>query len=257
MTDDEYRQFLGFLFDRYVRPRLPRLRGEFHHAMQEWNYHLSRAQSAAQLLRYIGMYCDSDEDVYRTFTLNRLQRAVHDTRTSLVFSNRAAEDAGFIDAIEAHAEDVVTGLEVRHLPDADKEVLREMGSPNPDAELSALVLFAKDSMARLEWMSTRHWLRDAEKRLSRPGEGFKEDDNPGEVVARPKRSRRRPRKPRRWFTGLGKVTQGTALSIANVALALGVLHFPVSPETKTWGSVASVATGIGTILAGIGDLRNE
>ena len=66
-----------------------------------------------------------------------------------------------------------------------------------------------------------------------------------------------PKKPRRWFKGLGQISQGAALSIANVALALGTLKFPVSPETQTWGAMASVATGIGTVLSGIGDLRNE
>jgi hypothetical protein len=65
------------------------------------------------------------------------------------------------------------------------------------------------------------------------------------------------KRSRRWFKGLGHISQGAALSIANVALAIGVIHFPVSPETQTWGALASVATGIGTILNGVGDLLNE
>jgi hypothetical protein len=67
----------------------------------------------------------------------------------------------------------------------------------------------------------------------------------------------RPKKSRRWFKGVGQIAQGSALSIADVALAIGVLHLPVSPETQSWGAIASVATGIGTILNGVGDLRNE
>lgn len=31
----------------------------------------------------------------------------------------------------------------------------------------------------------------------------------------------------------------------------------LSAETQTWGAIASVTTGIGTILNGVGDLRNE
>lgn len=46
-------------------------------------------------------------------------------------------------------------------------------------------------------------------------------------------------------------------SIANVALAAGTLQFPVSPAMQTWGAMASVITGTGTVLSGIGDLRNE
>ena len=65
------------------------------------------------------------------------------------------------------------------------------------------------------------------------------------------------KKSRRWFKGLGQIAQGSAFSIANVALAVGALKFPVSPETQTWGAVASVSTGVCTVLSGIGDLRNE
>ncbi|HEY6250872.1 MAG TPA: hypothetical protein VI685_13005, partial [Candidatus Angelobacter sp.] len=65
------------------------------------------------------------------------------------------------------------------------------------------------------------------------------------------------KKSRRWFKGLGQIAQGASLSIANVALAVGILKFPVSPETQTWGAVASVATGVATVLSGIGDLRGE
>jgi hypothetical protein len=66
-----------------------------------------------------------------------------------------------------------------------------------------------------------------------------------------------PKKSRRWFKGVGQIAQGSALSIADVALAIGVLKLPVSAETQTWGALASVTTGIGTVLNGLGDLRNE
>ncbi|HEV8523564.1 MAG TPA: hypothetical protein VGQ71_03605, partial [Terriglobales bacterium] len=70
MTDDEYREFLAFLFERYVRPRIPHLRRRFHHhMMDEWSYHLDQAVSAAQVLRFIEIHCGNDDDVYRTFTL--------------------------------------------------------------------------------------------------------------------------------------------------------------------------------------------
>jgi len=73
----------------------------------------------------------------------------------------------------------------------------------------------------------------------------------------PESSQNAPKKSRRWFKGVGQVAQGSALSIANVALAIGVLKLPVSAETQTWGAIASVATGIGTVLNGVGDLRNS
>jgi hypothetical protein len=150
MTDDEYREFLTFLFERYVRPRIGRVRRRFHHhMMEEWVYHLDQAQEALHVLRYIEANCDSDDEIYRTFTLERLARAVSDTRNAVVFGDRVADDAGFLDALEAHADDILSGLQTHHLPDADREIFREMGSPNPDLELRALVLRAKSSRDRL------------------------------------------------------------------------------------------------------------
>lgn len=257
MTDDEYRRFLSFLFERYVRPRLPRVRRRHsHHMEDEWHYHLGEAQQAFQVLRYIESYCD-DHDVYSTFTLERLGRTVADTRYSLSFSNRVAEEAGFLDAFEAYTHEILSGLEPHHLPDADKDVLREMGIPNPEMEIQALVLSAKNSRDRWERIARevpiRQQLRDLEERLERAQKDFEEIKQ----AEKEKQQLPQTKKSRRWFMGLGKIGQGAALSIANVALAVGALKFPVSPETQTWGAVASVATGIGTILGGIGDLRNE
>ena len=258
MTDDEYREFLAVLFRRYVRPRIPRLRRRFHHhMMEEWDYHLAQAERAAHVLRYIESYCDDDGDVYRTFTLDRIAQAVSDTRYSLDFSNRTIDEGGFLDAYEPHASEILTGLQPQHLPEADKEVLREMGSPDPDAELAELVFRAKAFRERAEQfsreVSVRQQLRHAEEQLAKAEQHFDELKKLESEEAVEKA----PKKSRRWFKALGQIGQGAALSIANVALAIGAIHFPVSPETQTWGAVASVATGIGTVLSGVGDLRNE
>jgi len=66
-----------------------------------------------------------------------------------------------------------------------------------------------------------------------------------------------PKKSRRRFKGVGQSAQRTALSIASVALAIDVLHLSVFAETQTQGAIASVATGIATVLNGIGDLPNK
>jgi hypothetical protein len=258
MTDDEYREFLSFLFERYVRQRLPRIRRRFHHhMMEEWSYHLDQAEQASTVLRYIETSCDDDGDVYRTFTLERLARAVSDTRYSVDFGNRMAEEAGFLDALEAHADEILRGLQPHHLPDVDKDLLREMGSPNPEVELRALVLGARAHRERLQQSlretPIRQQLKRVEERLAAAQEEFERTRKSQQKADEEKP----PTKSRRWFKGLGQIAQGAALSIADVALAAGALKFPVSPETQTWGAVASVATGVGTILGGAGDLRNE
>ncbi|MGB9182012.1 MAG: hypothetical protein WCB68_22475 [Pyrinomonadaceae bacterium] len=67
MNEQEYAQFMTYLFERYVRPRLPRLRRRmFHHMEDEFHYHLDQAERSARVLRFIESYCDDDEDAYRT-----------------------------------------------------------------------------------------------------------------------------------------------------------------------------------------------
>lgn len=258
MTDDEYRELLAILFERYVRPRLPRVRRRFrHHMMEEWDYHLDQAERAAQVLRFIDSQINDDEEIYGTFTLQRLRSTVADTRNSLEFANRAMDEAGFLEIFDTHGSELLDGLAVQHLPDIDKEVIRNMGSLNPEAELAVLVLRAKRLRHRIDRssgeVSTHQELRRTEERLAEAekelGQAEKETKEGANLP--------KPTKSRRWFKGLGQICQGAALSIANVALAAGVLRFPVSPETQTWGAVASVTTGVGTILAGVGDLRNE
>lgn len=258
MTEAEYREFLSFLFERYVGPRIARVRHRYrHHFEDELSYHLDQAVRSAQVLRFVDSYCHDDEEAYRTFTLERLKSAVSETRHSFEFSNRLTDEAGFLEACESHTREIADGLGAVHLPDADKDVLREIGSPNPEVELRSLVYRAKRWMERSDRQSRdaglRQELRYAEERL-------KEADADFEKVVKAKKeppSEEVPKKTRQWFKGLGQIGQGAALSIANVALAIGTLKLPVSPETQTWGSMASVATGIGTVLSGIGDVRNE
>jgi len=258
MTDAEYREFLSFLLERYVRPRIARVRDRHHrHFEDELSYHLDQGVRSAQVLRFAEGYCHDDEDIYTTFTLERLKRTVSETRYSLEFSNRLVDEAGFLDACESHAGEIADGLAAVHLPDADREVMREMGSVDPEVELRSLVHLAKRSLEQSGRQSNDLGIRF---QLRRAAERLQEADTEFEKHVEAKKEESSfvvPKKTRRWFKGLGQIGQGAALSIADVALAIGTLKLPVSPETQTWGAIASVATGIGTVLNGVGELRNE
>lgn len=262
MTEPEYREFLAFLFERYVRPRMGRVRRRYRsHFEDELSHHLDQAVRSAQLIRFLESHCIDDGEVYRTFTLDRLKSVVSETRYSAEFANRLADEAGFLEAIESHMREVASGLAVEHLPEADQDVLRGMGSPNSTMELRGLVYRAKSRLEKCDpqfrEISLRKELHYAEQHLSEADANFQallkaenEEQHEGNAEEPPKKSRR-------WFKGVGQIAQGSALSIADCALAVGALNLPVSPETATWGAIASVATGVGTLLNGVGDLRNE
>lgn len=257
MDDHEYTEFMSYLFERYVRPRLPRVRRHLdHHMKDDFHYHLGQAERSARILRFIESECDDDGDIYGTFKVERLARVISDTRYGLSFSNRITEEGGFLDAYESHETEILGGLQPDHLPKEDKEILRDMGSINPDAELRGLVYLAKARVRNVKRqnreVSIRQELKNCEQELDQAEQKFRK----GLEMKEPELNQI-PKKSRRWFKGVGQIAQGSALSIADVALAIGVLKLPVSAETQSWGALASVVTGIGTLLNGVGDLRNE
>jgi len=256
MNDQEYAEFMSYLFERHVRPRMSRLRRRLdHHMKEEVHNHLDRAERSARIFRFIESYCEDSDDVYRTFTPDSLARSTADVRYSLTFNTRITEEGGFLDAYEEHEQEILSCLKPEHLPEADKEIIREIGSVNPDVELRSLVYAAKEKIRERPYreVSVSQEMRNFEKRLDQAEQSFRKVAE----LEEPEMNNGRPKKSRRWFKGVGQIAQGSALSIADVALAIGVLKLPVSAETATWGALASVATGIGTVLNGIGDLRNE
>jgi len=257
MTENEYRELLTFLFERFIRPRIARVRRRYRHPFGDgYAYYLDHAVRAGQLLRFVETYCHDNDEIYNTFTLEGLSGAVSETGGSLRFSIGLMEECGFLDACESHAQEIAEGLEAAYLPEVDKDFLRDMGSVNPEVELRTLVFAAKTSIHRNTQqpreVSIRQQLERSNERLEKQVAEFRkraEAKNEGiEDV---------PKKTVRWFKALGQLVIGAGLSIENVALAAGYVHLPISPETQTWGAITSVTTGIGTILSGVGELRNE
>ena len=256
MNDREYRDFLKFVFERYVRPRRLRMARRFrHHMEEEWLFHLDRAENTARLLRFIEQECDNPDEIYRTFTRERVARAIGDVSDSMRFADRVMRDGGYYDALDAFGPEIIAGLRPKHLPKYDDDILRDCGSPDPAAERRGLVNLARRRLEReAKWTNETTIavrLNHSVDELAEENSAFQKAKGADGPDTEP------PKKPRRWFKGLGQIAQGAALSIADVAVAAGALHVPVSPETQTWGAIVSVVTGIGTILNGIGDLRGE
>ena len=250
MNDDEYRAFLSFVFDTYVRPRLHVVLQHFGPMGERFEYEIDRMRRAAQLARFIQTFSDSDDDVYSTLRSERLGNAVSDVGNIVSHSARVLDDTGFIDALNAHYDEIVDGLSVEHLPRSEASLLRELGSEDPQRDLMAVIFIMKRRRNKA-FLADRTRVENELTRVA------KEVNEAGQQMQGVADIPPHARKSRRWFKGLGQIAQGTAVSLANVGLAIGWLHFPVSPETQTWGSLASVTTGIGMVAAGAGDLRGE
>ena len=254
MDDKEYRAFLTSVYERYVRPRQFQLRRRFRHKLDdEWLYYLDRAERAARLARFIEQESDVDEHIYRTFTSEHILQTIQDTSNSLQFANKVIDRGGYYDAIDAFGPEIIANLKPKHLPSFDDEVLRGSGSPDADIERRVLVRLAKARLEReLGQKNEAPFAMRIDRAIGQLSDARSEVEKSGDETPLGA-----PTKSRKWFKGLGQIGQGAALSIANVAAAIGALHLPVSVETRTWGSIVSVVTGVGTIMNGIGDLRGE
>jgi len=253
MSKKEYRQFLRYVFHEYVRGQVARasdyLDGP---GGRRSNNEVESLRRATHILRTIGEFGDDNGDVPITFTAEGLNRFIGDLESGVRFNNRLLEQSGFMDALDAHFEELVDGLRFEHLPGQEIELLRSFGNIDPELELRGQIYLLKARRNRQE----RHFNElTVSERLKRLEQQLSEARL--ELTPQAKARTNAPSKPRRWFKGLGQIGQGAALSIGNVALAVGALHFPVSPETQTWGAVASVTTGVGMIFTGVGEFKSE
>jgi len=220
------------------------------HSGYEWKG-LTRALHIAD---YIETYCDDADDIYRTFQLERLRRAVDEIEDGVRWNNRLSREIGLFDALDQYYAELVTGLNIDDFPEQEYEMLAEFGVHNPKAHLQGIICLLKlRQQEKVSWQKEKICVsRELERTveiLSSAQEDFREQDGGSNEESGP------PKKPRRWFKGLGKIGQGAAMSIGDICLAASLLEVPVSPETKTWGALVSATAGTGIILDAMGELR--
>lgn len=252
MEEDEYKQFLGYVYQRYVQNHHSHAGELIDGPMgRHWNYEFERLKKAVRFLRHAEEFEDYSNVNLPSFTPEALQKALEDIAQGTHFNNYILKESGFMDALNAHYPELVEGLELKYLPVQEVELLRAFGSENPEVELAGFIYSLKKRERKRDGYYNES---SVEQRLNRVEEQVREARN---EAKQPPKGLPEGKKPRRWFKGLGNIGQGSALSICNVALAFGAIHFPVSAETQTWGAVASVTTGVGMIFTGIGEFTGE
>jgi len=245
MSNEEYKDFLKYIFNEYIQPRIHRI-GRYWDHPEMWRNKWRALKRAIDVVNYINKHCEDSEDIYRTFTLERLRRAVDEVEDGVRWNNQLAKEVGFLDAFDTYYDEIIGGLEAELFPESEYELLKDLGFQNPRSDIRAIVyaLKAKKKLrSSCNKFSVSHSLNNTTTKLSEVKEKFKESDTK-------KLEKERLEKSRRWFMGLGQIGQGAALSIGDIALAAGALQFPVSPETQTWGALVSASTGVGMILNG-------
>ena len=255
---DEYKKFMAYLYNEDVRHRL-----EFHRRRLTWDNNVRETRwmwwekltQASRAVRKItrmpeGRLTPSSEILPFAFEVHK----------GLVNSNRVVQDAGFLDVFDDYYMEIVEGMKIEDMPAQELEVLRRLGSEDPEAELTALIYLVRSrsrSSRQLGYnIRVSNHLQEAEKILEHHCKEIAKlmETNNAKLM---ETNKKQLVKSRRWFKGLGQIAQGSALSVANVWLATGTSPFPVAVETATWGSLVSSVTGVGMVLNGIGEWRGE
>ena len=254
MNEKEYEKFMAYLYNEYVGSRSRRFRKHFHPMEFEhrWGWELERLVSASNLLRYINHQCREEDEIYSTITRERIAQLPNEIRHGARMNRQMLEESGFMEAIDTYYDEIVGGMKLEHMPPQEIEVMRELGSSEPEAELSALIYIVKSRCKSKhsynQEVYVSYQLKNLEQKLEQQEKELEELKEDAE---------KQPQKPKRWFKGLGQIAQGSALSIANIGLAMGVITIPVAAGTAGWGAIVSSITGVGMVLNGIGEFRGE
>lgn len=253
MDEKEYEKFMTYLYNERIRPGKTRYwtsHLEKKYDPGHYHYWMERLRSAVILLRFINRNCATTDEIYRTITLNRITRLVNEVHYGVRLNNRLMEELGFFDVFDEYYDEIVEGMKYEHMPNQEIDILRDLGSEDPGAELLALLYIVKSkrkTAERFKQEKISNRLTDIEDQLSRQLDKMEELEDTEEP----------PKKSKRWFKGLGQIAEGSALSLANIGLVVGIFSFPVAPETAGWGALVSSINGVGKILNGIGEFMGE
>lgn len=263
MTNNEFHSFLEYVYNEHLRKRIHRIGRDFGHreVFHRWEYEWQGLKRALHVIDYIQTYCDDEDDIYRTFRIDRLGRAVDEIKNGVHWHNWLAREIGLLDALDQYYQELSSGLDIADFPEHEYQMLQEFGFHNPKVDLQGVIYLIKiRQKQRMAWQKEKLYVsRELEHTveiLASAQKDFHEDDEEEEDENTEGKSER-PKKSRRWFKGLGKIGQGAAMSIGDICLAAGLLSFPVSPETQTWGSLVSATAGVTMVLDGVGELRGE
>lgn len=254
---DENLAVIKFFAKQYLMPRLGR-RPPYNsflnnHMEHEWEHQFKNLSECISNAKFLYANSWRPEDTITVLQPEAIAKLVERTSRGLDFHNSVARTVGLLECLDSHYETIVKVIKVEYFPEAERGILQQFGVEDPDEDLAAIVYIMKEEIGRCKNKSE---CRISEK-LDNAKEYLRKAADAANLSTQVKDEDKKFIKSPRWFKGLGQIAQGTAISLANLALGLGILSFPVSPETKTWGALVSATTGVGQILTGIGEIRGE
>lgn len=78
-----------------------------------------------------------------------MERLPKEALSGVRWNSRVADAAGFLDAFDAHYGEIIGGVKLEDMPSQELKVLRELGSEDPESELTALIYMVNAPLASL------------------------------------------------------------------------------------------------------------
>lgn len=267
--DGEYEGYVKYLYERNITPSASGRRRHPFHFEEEFAYPISELGRADTILRFISATSDPYEIVKPLVLVQTLGR----TRDGIESNLRVLNDLGFGAVLDSDYLTLARGMRVEFLPPQEAEVLQRLGFPDAASDLPALLYMVRRNAESVTGRNT-NFLPTAEmSRLVETLDQARQDHNRLQSIEEEIIALRRDgggdhkdsidglqaeaaskKKPRRWWKGIGQIVQGAGISLGDAAVAVGLGSGGVAPA---WGALISVTVGVGTVMAGIGDLRNE
>jgi hypothetical protein len=236
LNDEEYRELLEAIGRRYLR--LHRLGGLFPKGFEHGAHEIDDLCSKYRIVYAIAERAGS----------RRWYGPLYEELRYLHLPTSILDDAGVFDALDENTELVFAHLSRSVVPAEDIELLRRSGIEEAEAEVTIIVHCCRH-LARSSNFRPSATMREAPKRLKEAIDALSE--NSGNSVSQTDA----PAKPRRYFTGIGRILSGAVAGTGNVLLGVGAI--PATGGTSAAAVFASSALAVGLVSQGIGDLRGE
>ena len=120
-----------------------------------------------------------EHDLYGIFNEKRLDQLSDDVRHAVDFINRLAGELGFLDVMDEHLDEILAEMKLEDFPAEEVEILRRLGSEDPEGELLAIIIKVKSrtlQSKRYDELSVHQELNNVSARIEQLEGQFKHGD---------------------------------------------------------------------------------
>ena len=155
--------------------------------------------------------------------------------------------AGITAALDEHGEIIFSSLSREFIPNEDIALLQSAGLYDAEAEVTIIIHHLRQT-ARSRGILASTVLSEAPARLNDAIETLP-------MVVSDAGTKETEKKPRKYFTGIGRILSGAIAGAGNLMIGIGTI--PASGGATAGAVIASSALAVGLMSQGIGDLRGE